>query len=330
LIALRLNSLTEQRAANIGSLVLEKGGVIEECNVGYRVVGKLNANRSNVLVFPTWFGGTSQGMIELGVLQSGMYADPDHYHVVAIDALGNGVSSSPSQNPDNTMPEITIRDMVNSQYKLLTEVLGFDHINSLLGISMGGMQVYEWITAYPDFADNAVVVIATPKPSAADIYLWNYWRELAMALCELPNGERLANRMMAQAEGLAAFTPSFINASCSDGDPAVLREQALRDHAPLNTYNEISQLQAMLSHDISRNDDGNLAQAASRIRARLLTVTSRQDLTLSPDRPAQFARDTQTQHVELEGPMGHFAVFDEQQLPIALHAIHDFLRMGRL
>lgn len=320
-----VDSMSEQQIANIGPLELENGGVIEDCQIGYRCIGELNAEKSNVLVSPSWFGGTTQGMIELGIIEAGGYADPYQYHVIIIDALGNGVSSSPSHFPNNTLPEITIGDMVNSQHKLLTEVLGFQHVDTLLGISMGGMQVYEWITAYPAYADKAVVVVGTPKPSAADVYLWNYWLELALEVCQLPNGERRANKLLAQAQGLAVLTPGFVNSNCEDGNPSLLRDQAISDHAGLNTYNEIAQLQAMLSHDISRNYGGDLAQAAVRIKARLFTVTSRRDLTLNPDRPAQFAKDTNTPHFEVDGATGHFAVLDEQQLPAIREALHQFL-----
>lgn len=317
--------MSELNVANIGELTLEKGGVIEECKVAYRVFGELNKDKSNVMIFPTWYDGTTQGIIDAGLIQSGMYADSDQYYVIAIDALGNGVSSSPSHYPDNAMPEITIRDMVDSQHKLLTEVLGFDHINTALGLSMGGLQVYEWVTAYPDYMDNGIVVVATPKPSAADVYQWNFWLEMVTALCELPNGERRANRILAQAEGLAALTPAYINAVCEVGDPSSLRDETISGHTLLNCYNSIAQLQALLSHDISRNDGGNLARAAAKIKARLLTVTSLQDLTVNAALPAQFAREANMPLLEIDGQMGHFAVLGEEHMPIVLEAIQKFL-----
>ena len=65
--------------------------------------------------------------------------DTDRFTVIAVDALGNGVSSSPS-NSDGDFPDISVGDMVVSQHRLLTEVLGIERVDTVLGVSMGGMQ----------------------------------------------------------------------------------------------------------------------------------------------------------------------------------------------
>jgi homoserine O-acetyltransferase len=317
--------MSEIQIVNIGALSLEKGGVIEDCKIAYRTFGQLNKDKSNVLLFPTWYGGTSQDLIDFGLVRSGMYADCDKYYVITVDALGDGLSCSPSHYPDNVMPGIGIPDMINSQHKLLTEQLDIDHINTVLGISMGGMQVYEWLRAHPDFMDNGIAIIGTPKPTAADIFLWVYWRDLTKILCELPDGERKAIKMLAQAEYLASFTPAFINAAREDDDPSALRSEAIEDFLPSNSYDHIAQLEAMINHDISRNDDGDLRRTAAKIKARLLTITSRQDLSVNPSRPTEFAEIIGGDHIEVDHIMGHFAVIDSEQVAVVNAAIQSFL-----
>ncbi len=46
--------------ANLGDFPLDNGATIRNCRVGYRTFGKLNAEQSNAVLFPTWFGGTTQ------------------------------------------------------------------------------------------------------------------------------------------------------------------------------------------------------------------------------------------------------------------------------
>jgi homoserine O-acetyltransferase len=62
--------------------------------------------------------------------------------------------------------------MVNSQHRLLTEVLGVDRLHAVVGVSMGGMQTFEWIVAYPEFVDHAVPVVGSPRLDGYDLLLW--------------------------------------------------------------------------------------------------------------------------------------------------------------
>ena len=317
--------MSELKTINIGTLPLGKGGIIEDCRIAYRTFGQLNDNKTNVMLFPTWYGGTSQDLIDFGLIQSGMYADPDKYHVIAVDALGDGCSSSPSHYPENDTPDFGIPDMINSQHRLLTERLGIDHVDTVIGISLGGMQVYEWISAYPQFMDNAIAIIGTPKPTAADIFLWTYWRDLTKILCQLPDGERQAIRILARAEYLASFTPAFINVLSESDDPSILQAEAIDDFLPSNSYDHIAQLQAAIDHDISRNDNGDLTKTAARIQARLLSIACRQDLSVNPTRSAQFAELNGNKHVEVDHIMGHFAVIDGEPVSVVNAEIQAFL-----
>lgn len=111
-----------QEIAEIGQCPLISGEIIEGCRIGYRTFGKMNTERSNVILFPSWFAGTTNDYITFGMIGPGELADTSKYYVIAADALGNGISSSPSNSEH--FPDITIADMVRSQYLLLTQHLG--------------------------------------------------------------------------------------------------------------------------------------------------------------------------------------------------------------
>src|SRR6202790_1767030 len=69
-------------------------------------------------------------------------------------------------------PEFSIRDMVESEHRLATEVLHLSHLHAVIGISMGGMQAFAWAAMYPDFMDVAIPMAGSPQSTSYDKLLW--------------------------------------------------------------------------------------------------------------------------------------------------------------
>ena len=169
-----VSAQTELKLINIGDFVTTNGSVIRDCKIGYRTVGKINTDSSNVILWPSAFDGTSEDMCRPNSIPN--WIDTTDKFVIVIDALANGISSSPSNTVD--FPDITVRDMVNSQYHLLINHLNIHHLYAVMGVSMGGMQAFEWMVAYPEFMDKVIPIIGTPKQSSYDLYVWQTQADL--------------------------------------------------------------------------------------------------------------------------------------------------------
>ncbi|MGH1571801.1 alpha/beta fold hydrolase [Methylobacterium sp. P31] len=153
----------------LGDLPLESGETIRDFSISYVTHGQLNADRSNAILMTTAIGGNHHRIDFL--IGPGKALDTDKYFVVATDAIGNGLTTSPSNSTSQhgtAFPHFTIRDMVESQKRLLDR-LGITHLVAVAGASMGGMQALQWGVSHPDFMDSLVALTPMARTSAWSI-----------------------------------------------------------------------------------------------------------------------------------------------------------------
>jgi homoserine O-acetyltransferase len=316
------------RVADLGHCQLDSGEAISDCKVAYRVLGKLNADASNILVFPSWYGGSSEDLITYGYVGPGKMADSDKYHVIAIEAFGSGLSSSPSnsasQGGDN-FPEISVRDMVRAQHRLLTEKLGFKHINTVMGASMGGMQVFEWMTTFPDFMDNAVPIEGTPWPTAYDLMLWNAWLDAIDSDKGDANSNKRTARLLGALDGLTLWTPGYFNDMVQTDKFTDFFDGFSSGISALNFADRRAQTVAVLNHDISKPFPDFENTAPGIIKARTLVVVFDSDHMVNPGPSMELAKMIDAEVLLVEGNCGHMAPNPDCAQAEVASAIHKFL-----
>jgi homoserine O-acetyltransferase len=292
--------------AELGDLELASGGVLHEARIGYRTAGTLDPERTNVILFPTWFSGTTEDLFRFGTVD---LVDTSRFFLVAVDALGNGVSSSPStsaKQPGESFPRIGIQDMVRSQHRLLVEVLGISRLHAVVGISMGGMQVFDWIVAYPEMVERAVPIVGSPRLGAYDVLLWETELE-AIALGRGGSNEEGAKRLVGLIGELALRTPAFHARETARDEVAGLLAQAKAGGLRMDLDDRAAQLRAMIEHDVSRPYGGSLEQAAARVEAEVLNVVGTRDHMVTPGPALDFAELVGAGSLELESDCGHLA-----------------------
>ncbi len=313
------------RYADLGDFKLESGSVIQDCRVAYLTAGNLNAEKSNIVLVPTWLAGTAQELVDLGFIGPGKVFDSSKYFVIAVDAWGNGVSSSPSNSPKQpgqSFPLFSIRDLVRAQYVLLTEHLNIRHIHAVTGISMGALQTFQWALSYPGFMDQAIPILGSPWMTSHDMLFWSVQLGILENVGEC-KGNEAAMKTLAPLHILQAWTREYRVSNTPPADfPAFLARQQ-ENISRYDARNWASQVKAILTHDILKNYDGSREKAAKGVRAKMLVIISPQDQIIGKDDAVAFARLTGAESSELDGNCGHFAFFCDRDHLTKM--VNDFL-----
>jgi len=92
----------------------------------------------------------------------GQLLDASKYFIILPDNIGHGGSSKPSDGLHMRFPHYEYDDMIELQYRLLTQGLGVDHLRLVMGTSMGGMHTWLWAEQHPDFMDAAMPLASLP------------------------------------------------------------------------------------------------------------------------------------------------------------------------
>jgi homoserine O-acetyltransferase/O-succinyltransferase len=273
---------------NLSRLVLESGEAIEDFELSYAVHGDID-DRSLPVVIALCAIGSSHHRLDF-LIGEGRSLDPGRARIFAIDAIGNGLSSSPSlsrRQPRLNFPRFTIRDMVNSQ-RLLMQHLGIDTIDLVIGASMGGMQALQWAVSYPDIVQRVVAMTPMAKTTAWSGAVNHAARLALQSHAADPNADpdQLPNRWeswSAIMQLLGARTPHHIDRQFN-GPDEIRRWLSERTRLWLeqgfDPLDWIYQSWAYDSHDVGGTPgfQGDTVAALRSIRARTLVAIPPLDL----------------------------------------------------
>ncbi|MEJ0093667.1 MAG: homoserine O-acetyltransferase [Methylocella sp.] len=179
-------------------LQMDAGVFLSPLTIAYQTYGVLNADKSNAILVCHALTGDQHVANEHPVtgkpgwwetmVGPGRPIDTDRYFVISSNVVGGcmGTTGPASLNPATgrpfglDLPIVTIRDMVRAQ-TMLIDHLGIDMLFCVVGGSMGGMQVLQWVASFPDRIFSAMPIATAAKHSSQNIAFHEVGRQAVMA-----------------------------------------------------------------------------------------------------------------------------------------------------
>ena len=168
-------------------LTLESGFQLGPINVAFETYGELSADRDNAIFVCHALTGDAHvagkhsadsrksGWWD-GLVGPGRALDTSKYFIICANVLGGcqGTTGPSCPHPETGQPYglrfpfITVGDIVEVHVALVKK-LGIDKLLAIVGGSLGGMQVLDWVARYPDMIRSAVCLASAGKLSAQGI-----------------------------------------------------------------------------------------------------------------------------------------------------------------
>ncbi len=176
----------------------------------------------------------------------GQVLDTSKWYVILPDNIGHGKSSKPSDGQRMAFPRYGYLDMVAAQKRMLTEGLGVNRLQLILGTSMGCMHAFVWGTEYPGFARRLAPFACNAMEIAGRNRMWRQMSIDAIKADPLWNG---GNYTQQPESGLR--TARYISV-IAGGNPVALQAQYPTRDAAVKYLNEAYAARA--AGDLDAND----------------------------------------------------------------------------
>jgi homoserine O-acetyltransferase len=265
------------------------GEMLPELRIHYLTLGTAKKDATGaivngILLLHGTSGSSSswlQATLANELFGKGQPLDASKYFLIIPDGIGAGRSSRPSDGLRGTFPHYRYRDMVEAQYRVVTEALGIRHLHLVMGTSMGGMQTWMWGEMYPDFMDGLVPLASQPIAMSGRNWITRRIRIEAIRNDPDWNGgnyEKNPTRYVYTLPLAALMTESVVRLQ----ETAPTREAAdelyrklVEDAKKNDANNQLYAIEAVMDYDPSRD--------LEKIRARLLAINFADDALNPPE-----------------------------------------------
>ena len=359
----------------IKSLLVEKplkldcGKIVNNFPLAYETYGELNKNKDNaILIFHALTGDQFVTGINPVTNKDGWWnyavgpdkaIDTKKFFIICANVIGGCMGSFGPSNIDpdtkkiygTNFPVITINDMVNAQVNLL-DFFGIEKLYSVIGGSMGGMQVLQFVSNFPDKAKTAIPIACTSSHSAQNIAFNELGRQAVAADSNWCEGDYISknsnpNKGLAVAR-MAAHITYLSKKSLQEKFGRKLQERddlkfgfdadfqiesylryqgsVFVDRFDANSYLYITR--AMDYFDLSRNFDGNLSKAFKNTKTKFFIISFTSDWLYPTQENKEIvialnAIGADVGFVEIESDKGHDSFLLD--VPEFLKALKNFI-----
>jgi len=274
----------------IRNFQFSNGESLPELKIHYRTLGtpRKDANGvvRNAVLIGHGTGGSGAQFIRpefAGELfGAGQPLDATRYFIVLADGIGHGQSAKPSDGLKAKFPKYGYTDMVEAQYRLLTEGLKVDHLRLVMGTSMGGMHTWVWGERHPEFMDALMPLASLPGQISGRNRVWR--KTLIDAIRNDPAWQGGNYSTQPPSLGTAAALIFFMGSNPplrQEQMPTLARADEVLAESVANSMRTLDANDVL--YQVSASWDYDPAPGLERIRAPLVAINSADDLINPPE-----------------------------------------------
>ncbi len=288
---------TSVQSFTLKAFELQCGITLPEATLVYQTYGELTGDRTNVILYPTSYGAQHPDIDWL--IGKDRILDPTGWFIVIANQLGNGLSTSPSNDDRCGLAEdgfwFTHYDNMRIQAQMLRQVFGIEKLALVYGWSMGAQQAYYWGAHYPEQVERIAALCGTARTTPHNTV---FLESLRAALTADPtwNGHRFEG---IPDRGYRTYARIYASWAASQ---AYYREQIYRQlgydsleeylvqaweagYRKRDPHNLIAMLDTWLRCDVGDTPkyQGDYLKALSSIQARTCVMPATTDLYFTPE-----------------------------------------------